>query len=181
MFNKLCVAALSALLSIVALATPAHAQSDGSFGSTSTGSLTVTASVPSKVRISGLENVTFSDVDPTLNASDAQNVCVFSNTAAGGYEITASGSGAGNAFTLANGALTPISYTVEFADTVNQSSGTSLTTGSALTGLTSSANNQNCTSGETASLIVGITSSELQKMQAGLNYSGTLTLVVAPE
>lgn len=181
MVKNILACLLASLFTLVALAAPAQAQTDGSFGSTSTGSLSVSASVPSKVRISGLENVTFASVDPSTNASSAQNVCVFSNTASGGYNITATGDGTAGAFTLANGALSPVSYSVAFADTADQTSGSALTSGSSLTGLTSSAANQNCTGGETASLIVGIASSELQKMQAGLSYAGTLTLVVAPE
>ncbi len=125
--------------------------------------------------------MTFTDVDPASDASSNQNICIYSNTASGGYEIKATGDGAANAFTLANGALTPVAYTVAFDDSPGQSTGSPLTTNVALTGQNSTASNQNCTGGETASLIIGVASSELQKMQAGLAYSGTLTLVVAPE
>ena len=70
-------------------------------------------------------------VDPGIAAASAQNVCVWSNTATRGYNITASGSGAGNAFTLANAALT-IPYAVEWSDTSGAASGTALTSGTAL-------------------------------------------------
>ena len=80
--------------SLMLLAEPATASTQGSFGATSTGTLTINASVPGRVRISGLSDVTFSNVDPSTNASVAQNVCVWSNTSTRGYNITATGSGA---------------------------------------------------------------------------------------
>ena len=164
------------------VAGPGHAASDGTLGSTSTGSVSINASVPSRVRISGLSDVTLANVDPAVDASDTQDVCVWSNTSTKGYNVTATGSGAANAFTLAAGAST-VPYSVEWSGTSGQTSGTGLTTGGALTGLTSTATNATCSSGPlaSASLIVKIASADLQSMQAATNYTGTLTLVVAPE
>lgn len=165
------------------LASPAVAATNGAFGATSTGSVTINASVPGRVRISGLRDVTFSNVNPSVPASDAQSVCVWSNTSTRGYSITATGSGAASAFTLASGALPVAPYTVEWAPTSAQASGTNLTTGAALTGQTSTATNSDCSAGPsaTASLVVSLGSSTLQGMTAGVTYNGTLTLVVAPE
>ena len=165
------------------LAAPAAASTQGSFGPTSTGSVTINASVPGRVRISGLNDVTFTNVDPSLAASNAQNVCVWSNTSTRGYTITATGSGAANAFTLASGSLPAVPYSVEWAQTSGQTSGSSLVAGTALTGQTSTAINSDCTAGPaaSASLVVSMGSSTLQSMIAGVTYNGTLTLVVAPE
>lgn len=183
MHNHFHIAAAAALSASVLLAEPALASTQGSFGSTSTGSVTINASVPGRVRISGLNDVTFSNADPSVAASNAQNVCVWSNTSTRGYTITASGSGAANAFTLASGALPVVPYTVEWAGSSGQTSGTSLTAGTTLTGQTSSAINSDCSAGPSASasLVVSIGSSTLQSMTAGVTYNGTLTLVVAPE
>lgn len=165
------------------LAGPAVASTDGSFGATSTGSLIINASVPGRVRISGITDVTFSNVDPSVAASNAQSVCVWSNTATRGYRITATGSGAAGAFTLSSGALPVVPYTVQWASTSGQTSGTSLTTGAALAGQTSSATNSDCSTGplKSASLVVSMGSPTLQSMTSGVTYNGTLTLVVAPE
>lgn len=162
---------------------PAQASTQGSFGSTSTGSIAINASVPGRVRISGLSDVSFINVDPSSPASNAQNVCVWSNTSTRGYSITATGSGSGSAFTLSNGGNPAVPYTVEWAGNASQASGTGLASGAALTGLTSTATNSDCSAGPSASasLIVTIGSSTLQSMVAGVNYTGTLTLVVAPE
>ncbi|HET9398780.1 MAG TPA: hypothetical protein VFO45_08185 [Sphingomicrobium sp.] len=183
MYRTFKISAIAGLAACAVLAEPALASTQGSFGATSTGSVTINASVPGRVRISGLSDVTFSSVDPSVDASDAQNVCVWSNTSTRGYTITATGSGAANAFTLASGALPEVPYTVQWASSSGQTSGTGLTAGSALTGQTSSATNSDCSAGPaaTASLVVSIGSSTLQSMNAGVTYNGTLTLVVAPE
>ena len=173
--SALCVAGLLA-------SSAAEAATQGSLGATSTGSISIGASVPNRVQISGLSDVSFANQDPATAALSAQNICVWSNTSTKGYNVTASGSGTANAFTLANGALTT-PYTVEWAQTSGQSSGTALATGTALTGQKSTATNALCASGpaSTASLIVKMSTTSLQSMQAATTYTGTLTLVVAPE
>ena len=160
----------------------AFAATQGSLGATSTGSISIGASVPNRVQLSGLSDVSFTNQDPATAAINAQNVCVWSNTSTKGYNVAASGSGAAGAFTLANGALT-VPYTVEWAQTSGQSSGTGLAVSSALTGQQSTATNALCASGpsSTASLIIKMSTASLQSMQAATTYTGTLTLVVAPE
>ena len=165
------------------LANPAYAAvgpTQGTLGSTSQGQINISASVASKVQISNLQDVTFTTIDPGTAASNAQNVCVFSNTATKGYNIKATGTS--TAFTLANSSLT-VPYTVEWANTTAQTSGTSLTAGTALTGQTSLATNPTCNAGAnpTASLIVKISSADLLTMQSNTAYTGTLTLLVGPE
>ena len=173
--SALCVASLI-------VSGTAGAATQGSLGATSTGSISIGASVPNRVQLSGLTDVSFANQDPATAAASAQNVCVWSNTSTKGYNVTATGSGTANAFTLANGALT-VPYSVEWAQTSGQASGTALTTGSALTGLKSTATNALCAAGpsSTASMIVKMSTANLQSMQAATTYTGTLTLVVAPE
>ena len=183
MSNRFGNALLAGAATSLSLATPAHAATQGSFGATSTGSVSINASVPGRVRISGLSDVTFASVDPSTPAVDAQSICVWSNTSTRGYSITATGSGAGNAFLLSAATYADVPYTVEWAPTSGQNSGTGLTAGTALTGQTSTAINADCSSGPSASasLVVGIGASTLQGMTAGVTYTGTLTLLVAPE
>ncbi|GAA4747488.1 hypothetical protein GCM10023264_11520 [Sphingomonas daechungensis] len=176
------IPSVMAALAVLASAGTAQAATQGSLGATSTGSVSISASVPNRVRISGLSDVAFTNADPSLNASNAQNVCVWSNTSTKGYRVTATGSGAANAFTLANASLT-VPYTVEWSASSGQTSGTALAVGTPLTGQTSLATNSNCASGpsSSASLIVKIAATDLQTMTAATNYTGTLTLLVAPE
>jgi hypothetical protein len=152
-------------------------------GATSQGSVTINASVPPRVRISKLTDIDLTNYDPSVEAVNAQNVCVWSNTATRGYRLTATGSGAASAFTLASGVLPVVPYSVEWANTSGQTTGSALLTTVALTGQTSSATSANCSSGpaDSASLIVRIGAPDLQAMPASTSYSGTLTLLVAPE
>lgn len=180
MFHRIALIAASA--SLIPLET-AIASTQGSFGTTSTGSISINASVPGRVRISGLGDISFANADPSVAASDAQDVCVWSNTSTRGYSISASGSGAANAFTLSNGVDPAVPYTVAWAQSSGQTSGSNLVNGTALTGQTSTAITSDCSAGPSASasLIVTIDPPTLQTMLAGVDYTGTLTLVVAPE
>ncbi len=176
-------ASLIGAMTVAALSSgAAQAATQGTLGATSTGSITITASVPNRARITGLTDVAFTNQDPSTTASSAQNACVWSNTATKGYTVTATGSGTASAFTLANGALT-VPYSVQWNALTGQTSGTALTTGTASAGLVSTATQQICSSGPatTSSLIVGISTTDLGGMQAATTYTGTLTLVVTPQ
>lgn len=174
---------ISSLVFLSVTSGAANAATQGTLGSTSTGSVSISASVPNRVQISGLSDVAFTSVDPSTAASNAQNPCVWSNTSTKGYRVTATGSGTANAFTLASAALPVVPYAVEWSATTGQTSGTALATGTALTGLLSTATTATCSSGpaSTSSLVVRIAAANLQGMQATASYTGTLTLVVAPE
>ena len=167
---------------LLAFSPAAFAATQGTLGATSSGTVTISASVPARARLTGLNDVSFLSQDPAIAASNAQSVCVWSNTATKAYTITATGSGAANAFTLANGALTT-PYSVQWNATSGQTSGTALTAGTASGSLTSVATQQLCASGPTtsASLIVGIATTDLQTMQATTTYTGTLTLLITPQ
>jgi hypothetical protein len=176
------VALLGALLASGFASGEAVAATQGSLGATSTGTVTITASVPNRARITGLTDVAFTNQDPNTAASSAQNVCVWSNTATKAYTITASGSGTSSAFTLSNGTGT-VPYSVEWASTTGQTSGTALTTATASSSLTTTAVNQTCSSAPTttSSLIVKMSTTDLGTMSAGSSYTGTLTLLVTPQ
>ncbi len=173
----------SVLLASCALAIPgtSFAATQGSAGATSTGTVSISATVPGRVQISGLSDIAFGTVDPAIAAASAEDVCVWSNTSGRGYTVTATGSGSSNAFALSDG-TNSLTYAVEWAGTSGQSAGTALVSGTALGGLSSTATNPTCSSGPTAtaSLIVKMTAADLQAAVAS-SYTGTLTLVVAPQ
>lgn len=144
--------------------------------------LTIATPVTAKVRISSLSDVNFGTISNlTIDAVQAQSICIYSNGLSNGYSIRADGSGAGGAFTLSNG-VTTMAYTVRWHNQAGQSNGTILTTGALLGAQTTTAQNQLCSSGAptTASLIVTLPATSLSSAGAG-NYSGTLTLIVAEE
>lgn len=135
-----------------------------------------------KAQISGLSDVTFGTIaNFSTDLSSSQNVCVYSSVKTTGlYSVTGTGSGSGGAFTLASGSNT-LAYEVQWAASANQTSGTSLNPGVALTALSSSASSATCSSGPTssASLITVLRTTNIQAANAG-SYTGTLTLLVAP-
>jgi hypothetical protein len=129
------------------------------------------------VQISKLSDVGFGTI--TNVGSDqiqSQSVCAYSGLFGGRYTITATGSGAGGAFTLSNGAAT-LPYEVQWSTSAGQSSGTNLNAGSPLTGQTMLLSCPVLVT-TNSSLIVILRSTALSKATAG-NYSGTLTIILA--
>ena len=165
------------------LASPAHATPvQGSIGATSTGSVLITATVPNRALITSLTDVTFTNADPSVAATSSQGPCVWSNTSTRNYTITASGSGASNAFTIANVSGTSvIPYSVGWANSANASSLTALSAGTASSAVASNATNISCGGSGNSTLKVTIGASDLQDMIATQSYTGTLTLVVTPQ
>ena len=162
------------------------AATQGTQGTTSTGTINITASVAARVDISNLSDVTFADADlgPVINtgnqATKAQNVCVWSNNSDKSYYITASGSGTSSAFTLANSINPVIPYEVYWNATSGQVTGTQQTAATKSAKFTGTATAPVCGGGTTASLIIGIQGSDANSMLANTSYTGTLTLLLAP-
>jgi hypothetical protein len=173
--------ALVAGMMMTAITATADAATQGSLGSTSTGTVGLSATIPARVQITGLSDLAFGTLDPSSAASSSENVCVWSNTATKGYNLTATGDGGSSAFTLTNGTTT-LAYAVEWAGTSGQTSGSALTTNTPKTGLTSTATAPNCSSSTTASLVVKFSTAQMQAaVGSATAYTGALTLVVAPE
>jgi hypothetical protein len=136
------------------------------------------------VRITKLTDVSLLSLNPLANASSSENICVFSASPTKGYNVTATGSGAGSAFTLSGGGSLPVlPYSVQWNQQPGQTSGTTLSQSVPLTGQITTATTQQCTGGPatTASLIVSLASSDLQGASTGITYTGVLTLVIAAE
>lgn len=180
MFNKFKTTACRALMitglgGIIALAgNTAWAATQGSTGTTSTGTVDLTVTIGTLARISDLDDLDLGSFTGSGNLSANDDLCVWSSGSSG-YNITATGSGTAGAFTLGAGAEL-VAYTVEWADTSGQ------TTGSSLTGQTTSATSTDCGGGASpsASLIVEVVESEMLGKSAAA-FGGALTLLVAPE
>jgi hypothetical protein len=135
------------------------------------------------VRITKLSDLSFGTItNLAIDARLSESVCVYSNSTTKGYNVTATGSGAGGAFLLGSGAAT-LAYQVQWNASAGQTSGTALSAGTKLGGLTSTATQQICSSGPaaSASLIVVIPTTALGAAAGGIGYSGTLTLVIGVE
>lgn len=105
--------------------------------------------------------------------------CVGSTTLGNGFNVRATGSGTGGAFTIASG-VGSLAYTVEYRSPTAGSFQT-LTAGITRSGF-SGTTTLNCIlfSTEPAAVRVTFSAANLAAARAG-SYSGTLTLTVAPE
>jgi hypothetical protein len=135
-----------------------------------------------KVRVSNLNDVAFGSIaNLSVDSSQSQSICLYSDTSTSGYNITATGAGPGGAFQLSSGPRA-LTYEVQWNSSSGQSSGIQLSPNVPLTGQTSTATQQTCNNGPptSASLIILFRSGTLSSATAG-TYSGILTLVVGAE
>ena len=161
------------------------AASQGTTGSTSTGTASLSITKSLQARISGISDMTLSnwtagDGAVTLHS----DVCIYSST--GGYKVTASGSGLLNIFTI-NSGLNLLTYTVEWNDGSSGSltnSGTSLLASlpsGAFTGANSSATDCGGGGNVNARVIVNVSALAMGLAASSTTpYTGTLTMVVSP-
>ena len=144
------------------------------------------AEAADQVQISGLSDVAFGTIASfSTDSVRSQSLCLYAKSPPNDYyRITATGSGAGGAFLLSSGTDT-LAYDVQWADSSGQVTGTQLVANQPLTGQQSTAgagSAGDCSKGPatTASLIVVLRSAALAAATSG-TYSGSLTLLVAPE
>ncbi len=131
------------------------------------------------VQITRLSDVSFGTITNVgVDQVQSQSVCAYSGLLGGRYSLTATGSGAGGAFTLSNGGSV-LAYEVQWSGTSGQSSGTNLVSGTALSGQTMLLS---CPLLQTtnSSLIVILRGTALSVATAG-NYGGTLTIMLASD
>ena len=134
-----------------------------------------------RARINKLSDVAFGSITNfAIDQTRSQSICVFTTPLGTRYRVTATGSGTGGAFTLATGGST-MAYEVQWAATAGQTVGTALTSGVPLTNLTTAATRSGCTvaPATSASLITILRSATVSAARSG-SYTGTLTLLIAP-
>jgi hypothetical protein len=184
--SKAAAGMLAVSVGLLGLGATAQAATQGTPGTTSTGTVVINASIAARVRISNLSDLTFADSDfaPIIgtgnSAQKTENVCAWSNNADRSYFISASGSGAANAFTLASAANPVVPYSVSWAQTSGQTTGTALTAATKSSKFISTATAASCGGGSSATLLVAITGADAEAMLAGAAYTGTLTLLMTP-
>ncbi len=139
-----------------------------------------------QVRVSALSDVAFGTISSfTSDSVRSQSLCLYAKSSPNNYyRITGSGSGAGGAFLLSSGTGT-LPYDVQWADSPGQTTGAQLVANQPLTTQHSSVGSGDpgdCSKGPatSASLIIVVRSAALAAASSG-TYSGTLTLLVAPE
>jgi hypothetical protein len=171
--QALAIAALASTLT----AGEALAANQGSLGNPSQGDLTITLDIDPLVQISRIDDIPLGTYTGGADMTGDDDLCVYSNN--GGYDITATGSGGGGAFELSGGGTT-IPYAVEWATSAAAGSGATLTSGSTLAGQGGTFSTPDCGGADNAQVIVTVSSTDLGAAPTG-NYSGVLTLTVAPQ
>ncbi len=185
--RTLMVVVVSALFSSVT----AWAANDGTVGSTSTGDLDITLTMPNLVRISGFTDIPISYVAGSGNTGVTEgtdDLCVYRNAAGGAFAITATGDGGtlnggtagsgGTAFEVAN-TVAAAAYTVTFTDATPTD--IALTTGNQnATALGAHETDPTCGGSTNTSVKVTFQNSALAALPSG-TYDGRLTLTVAPQ
>ena len=175
----LCIALLVGLLSNQAMAA-----TDGDVGLTSTGTSTLSLTIPEYVKVSGMANFAFGSWDGASALDSNDDIIISGNDdqSTPTYEVTLTGSGAASAFTMARSSpaspTATVAYTVEFNDATG-TGGTSATKGVAITGQTGINTTLDSLTAN-ANIRVQISSAVLLAAPYG-TYGGTLTIVVTPE
>ncbi|MEO1576247.1 MAG: hypothetical protein AAFU65_14975 [Pseudomonadota bacterium] len=160
----------------VGLGSTALAATDGAVGFNSTGTVDITLQVNDEVRISNLTDINLG-VFAGADAIGSTDACVYRN-GTGFYRITASGSGAGGAFSLTDG-TNSVGYSVEFDDGTGA---VAMAASTPMVGRTGAdpASATCATTGNNATVTTTVTAADGAALPAG-TYTGTLTLLVAPE
>jgi len=184
---------LLASLILSSIATSSFAATDGTLGSTSTGTLNVDLNIANLVKIAGLTDIaldtTASDGQGNfVDAVGVSNFCVYANNGAGTFSLTATGDGTGGAFSLSDGAgVNDVAYQVNFLNGVDRTDtvgGQPLTAGTSIStdggSIDAGALDCNSDADDTSTIWVSVPGSELTGKPSG-DYSGVLTLEVAAQ
>ncbi|OBV10583.1 hypothetical protein [Erythrobacter dokdonensis] len=174
---------LATAAALVCLSAPAFAATQGTPGPTSTGTVTINASITPEVNITNLDDITFAAtslrtaLNTGANANQSDDICIWSNNPDGSFFVTATGDGAANAFTITDGTrTTPYSIVIrDFAGTSQ-----TLTAGTKSAQYRSNAVAPDCGGSTNTTLTVQITSTAIAAMEATTTYTGVLTLLVSP-
>jgi len=173
--------AFTAVAALAVAQAPAMAAQDGVIDDTqSQGMLDITLTVPPLVRITDLDDLDLGTFEG-VGLSGSDSVCIWSTTRA--YRVTAEGDGTGGAFTLTGGSNgDTLDYQVQWAESAGAGSGTTLATGTALAGRSTTATSSDCNGGANlnATVIIDVADTELASVTED-TYAGTLTLTVEPE
>lgn len=167
---------LAAALSVSAVGGVAFAATQGSLGSTSTGTSSLSATVTDLVQITDVADITLTAATAADPLAGNDSVCVYSNASGNLYEVTASSANGSGSFELSDGSNTMV-YTVNWTDSA--SSQVALTEGAQTSSNLAGSASTSCADTKTSSVALSVPAATWTTSPAG-TYTDTLTLVVAP-
>ncbi len=172
----------------IAVPLSTYAATQGSLGTTSTGTVDITLEIPAQVRITALNDIELTPTVLTSDVTGSTTACIYSasTVTSGGYQVTATSDnngGGGSFFVKEQGAGTEtIEYTATWHDG-GSASPSSMTEGSPLTGQenadTVSTNCSGTGPSTNATFEIKFLSADLTTASVA-TYEDTVTLVVAP-
>lgn len=132
-----------------------------------------------QARISGLSDMAFGQIGTfSSDVTRSETVCAYSSGFLLQYHVTATGDGPGFALKGSTGGTLP--YEVQWNAAANATSGTPMTSGTPLTGQTAALlADSTCLLTSSGSFTVIIRSAALTAARAG-DYTGTITILLAP-
>lgn len=164
-------------LPLLIAASEAEAARQGSLGPTSAGTISISASIAPHARITAPEDIAFDGTGKAANRL-AQNLCLTSNSLTRSFVVSAIGSGDAGALELFDGHQT-VGYTVEWASREDAIPGES---GATKRELRAAASKTECDTGRgSTALVVAVDPAHFDEVHTGAPFTGTLTLIVAPE
>ncbi len=170
------------LASFVLVSGNVHAATvDGQEEATSTGTVDISLNKADLVKISALTTVTLA-LQADGSATGETTACIY-RVGTPGYNLTATGDGASNAFTVSlggSGGTDAIPYTVSFSDAANAAPGVALSSGTAKTGLLANTTAADCGGTPNVTLTVAVNAADYTAAAAG-DHTGVLSLLVSPE
>ena len=171
------------LIALVVLLHAGHANAarQGSLGSTSSGSISISASVPAQARVSGLEDIELVNAGPQSPLRISQDFCVSSNSLVRFFTIAAIGSGPNGSLELSNRSQT-VTYDVRWTlpGGPDPSAALSIPDGASL--LVSTAAELRCGPGPGPAQLTIATDQPLPTADGPEGpYAGILTLILSPE
>lgn len=164
---------------VLGAGSPASAASDGALGPVSIGSLDVTLTIASQVRVSGLNDIGLGSHDGSADIEGNDDLCIFSN-AGSGYQITVTDDGSlpdGFAIETESGS-TQLPIEAYFSGSLGPDDRVALSKASpaAFEGAATDCE----TDGGNANFSVRVTAENASAAPLGV-YSGTFTLLVEPD
>ncbi len=159
------------------------AATQGTLGTTSTGTVNISITIPSLVQICGLNDITLGTTS-TFPATGATTAAIYSNTAspAGSYLVTASSANAsGTTFQVANGSHV-IAYSAFWGNTSATSPSIALQSGVQTVRQTggSNSNSFSCSTSANANFNISFTAAQVQGAPPSLTYTDTVTILINP-
>lgn len=177
------------IISLILLPLTAFSASQGTLGSTSTGTINISIGIGSVVQITQLKDIVFG-YTPGVDVGDLTKVvdlCIYANNTGGTYKVTVSDTNAtGGNMRIASAASTPsyIPYTTQWFTNAAATGlpATTLTSGTQTATFSGASNtSRNCNNGASNNAAIKFTflEADLTAAKAG-SYTDVITILVSP-